>query len=144
MNNGPTLINQVLINRNTLTGISEPFDVNQQLTVYAYNLVGTQRVSFEIVALSELVKSACGNCPPAVQLPAVVDAMQLKCCGDPILLTRDQPWVIIDVPQGSKIRARLENDMGVNVVPDDQLVVYNTTNVPNVNDRMRGCACAGA
>lgn len=144
MNNGPTLINQVLINRNTLTGISEPFDVSGQLTIYAYNLVGTEKVVFEIVALSELVKSACGNCPPAVQLPTVVDAIPLQCCGELIQLSREMPWVIIDSPQGAKVRAKLQTNMGAAVTPTDQLVVYSTTNTLNVNDRMRGCACAGA
>ena len=138
-------MNDVLINRNVLTGISQPFEVGEeQVTVYAYRLEPGQRVSFEIVALSELIKTACGNCPPAVTLPAVVDAMELQCCGEPIILTREQPWVIIDSPQGAKIRARLETSVGVIVVPTDQLVVYNKTTTTNVNDRMRGCACAGA
>ena len=61
------------------------------------------------------------------------------------MLTRDNPWVIIDSPQGTKIRAKLETaSSGEVVVPTDQLVVYNETNTENVNDRMRGCACAGA
>jgi hypothetical protein len=137
-------MNDMLISRNIISGISKPFEVSDQVTVYAYNLEPGQRVSFEIVALSELIKSACGNCPPAVTLPSVVDSMPLKCCGDLIAITRDQPWVVIDSPQGAKIRARLETSGGVIVVPNDQLVVYNKTNTINVNDRMRGCACAGA
>ena len=138
-------MNHMLISRNVVSGISEPFEVSKQVTVNAYNLQVGQRVSFYIVALSELIKSACGNCPPAVTLPTVVDEMPLLCCGERIVLTRDNPWVIIDSPQGTKIRAKLETaSSGEVVVPTDQLVVYNETNTENVNDRMRGCACAGA
>lgn len=137
-------MNHVLISRNIVSGVSEPFEVSKQVTVYAYNLQPNEQVTFHIVALSELIKSACGNCPPAVTLPTVVDEMQLECCGEPIILTRAQPWVIIDSPQAAKIRAKLETTGGVIVVPSDQLVVYNETNTENVNDRMRGCACAGA
>ena len=138
-------MNHMLISRNVVSGISEPFEVSKQVTVNAYNLQVGQRVSFYIVALSELVKTACGNCPPAVTLPTVVDEMPLLCCGERIVLTRDNPWVIIDSPQGTKIRAKLETaSSGEVVVPTDQLVVYNETNTENVNDRMRGCACAGA
>ena len=138
-------MNNVLISRNIVSGVSEPFEVSKQVTVYAYNLQPNEQVTFHIVALSELVKSACGNCPPAVTLPTVVDEMPLLCCGERIVLTRDNPWVIIDSPQGTKIRAKLETaSSGEVVVPTDQLVVYNETNTENVNDRMRGCACAGA
>lgn len=144
MNAGTPLVNQVLINRNVLSGVSDPFEVAGQITVYAYNLQPGERISFEVVALSELVKTACGSCPPAVVLPSIVDAMPLNCCGEIITLTRDRPWVIIDSPQGAKLRAKLETSAGVAVVPSDQLVVYSTTNTLNVNDRMRGCACAGA
>lgn len=138
-------MNHMLISRNVVSGVSEPFEVSKQVTVNAYNLQAGQRVSFYVVALSELIKSACGNCPPAVTLPTVVDEMPLLCCGERIVLTRDNPWVIIDSPQGTKIRAKLETaSSGEVVVPTDQLVVYNETNTENVNDRMRGCTCAGA
>ena len=138
-------MNNMLISRNVVSGVSDPFEIDEQVTVYAYNLGVNERVSFHIVALSELIKSACGNCPPAVTLPTVVDEMPLECCGEPILLTRLQPWVILDAPQGAKIRAKLENTAGTAVlVPNAQLVVWNKTNTANVNDRMRGCACVGA
>lgn len=137
-------MNDVLISRTIISGVSEPFEVAKQVTVYAYNLQPGEQVAFYLVALSELVKSACGNCPPAVTLPTVVDEMQLECCGEPVILTRAQPWVIIDSPQAAKIRAKLETSGGTAVVPNNQLVVYNETNTLNVNDRMRGCACAGA
>lgn len=140
-------MNTALITKNTLSGVSEPFEITEdlkQITVNAYNLGAAERISFYVVALSELVKSACGNCPPAVQLPTVVDEMPLLCCGERITLTRSQPWVILDAPQGTKLRAKLENNAGTVLVPTTQLVVWNKTNTANVNDRMRGCACEGA
>lgn len=135
-----------LINANSLDGVSPTFEVMDQVTVYAYGLEPDQRVAFYMVALSEMIRSACGpGCPPMVQLPAVTDEMQLLCCGDPIYLTRDQPWVIIDSPQKAKLRAKLEDALGVPQVPAVQtLVTFRVTNTNHVNDRMRGCACAGA
>lgn len=138
-----------LITRTVLDGVSNPFEVSDQITVMAYGLAPTERVAFYLVGLSETLRSACGpGCPPMVTLPSVIDEMQLMCCDTPILLTRDQPWVIIDSPQATKIRAKLETFDGTNwlpAVPSAQtLVLYKATNTANVNDRMRGCACAGA
>lgn len=132
----------VLITRTVLDGVSSPFEVADQITVSAYSLGPTDRVRFYIVGLSEVLKAACGCPPGAVQLPSVIDEMPLNCCGNPIELTRQQPWVVIDSPQGVKLRAKLEDSSGSPLVPTDQLVVYKATNTRHVNDRMRGCACA--
>ena len=136
----------VLISRNVLDGVSVPFEVSEQVTVYAYGLEPGQRVAFDIVALSETIKAACApGCPPMVTLPTVVDEMPLSCCGERIYLSREQPWVVIDSPQQAKIRAKLEDTNGAPQVPSVQTVVgWRSTNTHNVNDRMRGCACAGA
>lgn len=133
-----------LITRNQLDGLSDTFETTGQITVYAYGLGVNERVAFSIVALSEFIRTACGNCPPAVTLPAVVDEMPLECCGDPIYLTRSRPWVIIDSPQHAKLRAQLETTTGTPVVPTGQVIGYRETNTNNVTDRMRGCACSGA
>lgn len=133
-----------LITRNQLDGISDTFEVTNQITVYAYGLGVNERVAFSMVALSEFVRTVCGNCPPAVVLPAVVDEMPLECCDEPIYLTRSRPWVIIDSPQHAKLRARLETTGSVAVIPTNQVVGYRESNTRNVTDRMRGCACAGA
>lgn len=137
---------KMLISRDTLDGVSTPFEVIDQITVYAFGLEATQRVAFYMVGLSEVLKASCGTgCPPLVTLPTVIDEMQLKCCGEPIYLTRDQPWVVIDSPQSVKIRAKLEDELGDPQVPAVQTFVgFRPTNTVNVNDRMRGCACAGA
>lgn len=138
-----------LITSNVLDGVSKPFEVNDQITVYAYGLQLDQRVVFDIVALSETLRAACGpGCPPMVTLPSVIDEMPLKCCDDLIVLTRDKPWVILDSPQAAKIRASLQvlnTGVWVPAVPGaSTLVLWKATNTRNVNDRMRGCACAGA
>lgn len=137
---------KMLISRDTLDGVSVPFEVADQVTVYAFGLEPTQRVAFYMTGLSEVMKASCGTgCPPSVTLPTVVDEMQLACCGAPIYLTRAQPWVIIDSPQAVKIRAKLESSLGAPQVPEAQTFIgYRPTNTANVNDRMRGCACAGA
>ena len=135
-----------LISSNTVDGISNPFEVGpgEQITVTAYNLEVGEKVAFFIVALSDVVKGQCG-CPPMAVVPAtVVDEMPLNCCGAPVILTRSQSWAIIDSPQGVKLRAKLQLISNSSIVapPTDQIVGWKTTNVPNVNDRMRGCACA--
>lgn len=138
-----------LITRTVLDGVSTPFEVSDQVTVFGYGLEPGQRVAFYIVALSETLRAACGpGCPPMVTLPSVIDEMQLMCCDTPVVLTREQPWVIIDSPQAAKIRAKLEVFDGTDWVPavplPQTLVLWKATNTRNVNDRMRGCACAGA
>lgn len=139
---------KVLITSNVLDGVSVPFEVADQITVQAFGLEPGQRVAFYIVGLSETLRAACGpGCPPMVTLPSVIDEMQLMCCDDPILLTRSRPWVIIDSPQATKIRAKLEVLDGSEWVPavpsPSTLVLWKPSNTRNVNDRMRGCACAG-
>ena len=140
---------KALITSNVLDGVSAPFEVSDQITVMAYGLEPGQRVAFYMVGLSETLRAACGpGCPPAVTLPSVIDEMQLVCCDTHVVLTRTQPWVIIDSPQATKIRAKLEVLDGTDWVPAvpsaSTLVLWKPTNTRNVNDRMRGCACAGA
>ncbi len=135
----------VLITNNTLTGISQPFDVEGQLTVFAFGLTPTQRVSFWIVKISSAATAGCG-CPPYVpQLPGIEEETPYECCNTPVILTADRPWVIIDSPQGAKIIAKLEelvDDEWVPVAPPNGQVVYwDTSATPNVTDCMRGCRC---
>ena len=49
------------------------------------------------------------------------------------MLSRDRPFVVLDAPQGSKLRARLETTL-----QDTQVVWFQNTATPNVNDRLRG------
>lgn len=127
-----------LIDKNTISGISEPFEIDTQVTVMALGLDPLDTVSFAIVQLSDPARVQC-ECPPGnVVFPSVIDEVPLMCCGEPIELTRDNPYVVFDSPQGAKIRATLNFDG----VPATQYVFYVVTNTQNVNDRMRGCPCA--
>lgn len=126
----------ILIDKNMLDGISDPFEVSDQVTVFAQGLEPTDTVTFFLVALSKFVGTPC-VCPPGnVVLPAVVDETPLLCCDTPIVLDFEHPWVIIDAPQGLKIRAKLTA-----ALITTQVVAYNETNTKNVTERMRGCAC---
>lgn len=128
-----------LIDRLTLGGVSTPFDLIDQVTVQAMGLHAGDEVHLEIVLLSDMTPPACA-CPPGrPTLPAVIDAVPLSCCGEPVVLSRDQPFVVLDAPQGSKLRARLETTM-----QDTQVVWFQNTATPNVNDRLRGCPCEDA
>lgn len=119
--------------------ISDPFEISNQITVYAFGLEPDDVIEFYILSITRPEINPCA-CPPGnVVLPAIDDELQLKCCGVPITLSRDNPYVIMDTPQGAKLRAKLVAP----AAPSTQLVIYKETNTQNVNDRLRGCPCAG-
>ena len=140
---------KTLITNTTLTGVSETFDVDTQLTMFAFGLQANMRVSLWIVKISDPLAARC-ECPPfPVQLAQVEDEFPHECCNTPVYLTQDAPWVIIDAPQGVKMRAKLEENTGTESAPvwelvappDGQLVYIVETKVQNVTDCMRGCRC---
>jgi hypothetical protein len=125
-----------LITPATLSGISPPFEIREQITVVALGLEPLDTVSFWLVLQTTPVRDPCA-CPPGqVVLPAVLDEVQLRCCDVPVVLTRTKPFVVLDAPQGITMRAKL-----VTLTPSTQSVVYEETTTANVNDRMRGCPC---
>ena len=132
----------VIIDKDTLDGLSQPFEVpaGEQRMVVAYGLADPDdEVAFELVKLSKFAPAPC-QCPPGrVQLPAVIWWASLRCCGEPIRLTAEQPYVVIDNPQEILIRARLT--LGGETLPEDVEVHLQTVAVSNLNDRMRGCPC---
>lgn len=129
----------VLIDRNTVDYTSQPFEVGTQVTVYASNLAGDDYVEFEIVTITPARSVECG-CPPfPVVMPSINWSSSLRCCGEPIRLTAEQPFVLIDHPQAAKIRARLVTS---EVGWTDKTVWFEPTAVYFPNDRMRGCACS--
>lgn len=128
----------VLIDTNTPNGISKPFALDRQVTVYAMALQDNDQVHLQLVLMSDLIPPPC-VCPPGrVTLPSVIDSVPLSCCGEPIILSREQPYVVLDAPQGSHIRAVLN---GGNADADAQRVWWVPTNTPNVTDKLRGCPC---
>lgn len=128
----------LLIDSDTVSATSQPFEVKPQATVFAANLAGSDYVEFEVVAITPARRPSC-ECPPVpVVLPAVVWSAPLLCCGQPVRLTATNPYVLIDHPQGAKIRARL---VTAEVGWTDKVVWLEQTAVDYPNDRMRGCTC---
>lgn len=129
----------ILITRNHLDGVSDTFQINSQVTIYALGLQPGDVVSFYTCLISDLVRAAC-VCPPGnVVLPAVIDEVQLTCCGEPVILTPDKPFVVLDAPQGVRMRAKL-TQFDPNEPLSTQIVWFNVTNSA-INDRLRGCPC---
>lgn len=90
----------------------------------------------ELVVINRF-KPADPCCPGPVNLPSVVASVPLRCCGELIRLDANNPYVIIDAPQDSLLRARLEGD----TVP---MAWISETKTPDLNDRLRGCECNGS
>lgn len=130
-----------LINKNTIDNVSATFEVDDQVTIYAAGLDTTDVVQIEMVQISDAAPSDPCGCPPgAVVLPGVLDSMVLMCCGEPIQLTREKPFVIVDAPQDQLLRVRLIQ-ANPNQPIDTQRVWLRPTKTRNVNDRLRGCPC---
>lgn len=132
---------KILIHNKVIDGVSPTFSVDEQATIYAAGLHATDQVVVEMVLISDPVQMDPCQCPPGnVQLPAVIDSMQLQCCGEAITLTRERPFVIIDAPLQQLLRVRLVQT-DPNIPLDTQRVWMRPTKTANVNDRLRGCPC---
>lgn len=100
----------VLISRNHLDGVSDTFAFVSQATVYAMGLQPGDEVHLSIVLVSSLLVEAC-VCPPGrVTLPTIADEVPLRQCGAPVILTRDNPFVVLNAPQHIRLRAKLVQD----------------------------------
>lgn len=131
----------MLIHDKILDGVSPTFSVDEQTTVYAAGLHEGDVVALEMVLISDPVKVDPCGCPPGnVVLPGVIDSMPLTCCGAPITLTRQRPFIIIDAPLQQLLRVRL-TQADPNLPLDTQRVWMRPTKTANVNDRLRGCPC---
>ena len=102
----------ILIDKDVLNGISAPFGVDRQMTVYASGLTGADYVEIQVVRINAARTASC-ECPPAkVTMPEVVWSAPLTCCGTAVRLTPTQPFVLIDFPQDSDF-------LHANLCPDD-------------------------
>lgn len=127
-----------LINSNTVNGVSAPFTLTAQITVFALGLGPQDYVEFEQILMSS--PPVTGNnceCPPLVvsQL-TVLDTTPLTCCGVPIQLTATRSYVILDAPQGVPLRARVVSPTSPLTT---QRVWYETTNTAHPAEGQRGC-----
>lgn len=124
-------------NKMTTTSDSFVIPIGGQVTVFAFGLEPDDEITFDMLYVPSLAGDPC-DCPPGGQaeLPQAAAVERLRCCGESIRLTYDNPYVILDSPQNIFIRANLE--------AEDTMAVTSwlvTTNTPNVNDRLRGCQC---
>lgn len=115
---------------------SETFEipVGGQVTVAALGLQPGDEVTFELVFTPAIQPDLCA-CPPGiVELPSVAAATPLVCCGQTVTLSPDQPFVVLDTPQGMRVRGVLDSQD-----PSNIWVWAINTKTPNVTDRLRGC-----
>lgn len=108
-----------------------------QLTAMGFGLQASDEITFQVVHVPAVDFDPCECIPANVELPSVAAHFPLKCCGEEIKLTEDNPMVILDAPQATLMRAIR------NVGDIDSVIVWATqTKTADVTDRLRGCPCA--
>lgn len=109
-----------------------------QMTVAAIGLEAGDFIEFQLVFIPTVDPDTCA-CPPGqVILPHVAAYATVKCCGEPVRLTSDNPIVILDNPQRFFIRAVLT------AADIDEVYAWAIeTKTGSNNDRLRGCSCEG-
>lgn len=128
----------VIIDKQYIDGVSNVFDLNSQVTIWALGLEPEDEVTFWMVLLTDPLKPSddCA-CPPLAPIgPQILDEVQLTCCSEPIVLSRERPYAVIDAPIGAKLRAKLASG-----IISTQKVVMTTTATTNISSYMRGCPC---
>lgn len=113
--------------------------VGGQVTVVGLGLQHGDEVTFELVFTPAIQPDLCA-CPPGiVELPSVAASTPLVCCGQTVTLTVDQPFVVLDTPQGMRVRGVIDS-----VDPSNIWVWAINTKTPHVTDTLRGCVqCEG-
>lgn len=110
--------------------------VGGQVTVVAMGLMPGDEVSFEMIFAPAIQPDLCA-CPPGiVELPSVAASAPMMCCGEPIKLTADNPFVVMDAPQGVRVRGVMQAALQSGI-----WVWAFETDTKNVTDRLRGCPC---
>lgn len=90
---------------------SQTFDlpVGAQWTVVATGLQDGDSVEFEIVVVNKLIPGdPC--CPGPVTMHTIIQSTPLMYWDERVQLTNTRPYVIIEAPQGSVLRAILNSD----------------------------------
>jgi hypothetical protein len=122
-----------------LATTSSSFAIARQVTVFGMGLVSGDTIRFEMLYIPTFRGDPC-ECPPLQgELPQVSAVATLTCCGEPVEITADRPFVVLDAPQGVLLRAVLNASDPTSVVS-----WLAETNTLNVSDTLRGCPCAGA
>lgn len=120
--------------------VSASFEISSQSTLIAFGLEPSDIVEVWMVQLTDAAKGSCPCSPYGVVLPSIRSESQLKCCGEPAILTPDQPFLVLDAPQKVKLRVKLVRPD--NLIPlANQYVGLIESTTTEINDRLRGCPC---
>lgn len=114
---------------------SDTFEIplDGQVTVSALGLQPGDVISFELVFTPAIQPDFCASPPCTVDLPSVAAATPLIVRGTKVTLTAGNPFVVMDAPQGMRVRAVMEEG------DQSQIWVWATkTQTPNVTDNLRG------
>lgn len=98
---------------------SAPFTIENQVTLFASGLQGSDKVVIEVVSMTKSGPSGDLCCPGPVSLPEINGAVPLlvrDCCADKAVeLTALKPFVVLDAPQKIPLRARVVAGAGATV-----------------------------
>lgn len=114
---------------------SDTFEIplDGQVTVTALGLQPGDSVTFELVFAPAVQPDLC-SCPPGiVELPSVAAATPLRAGGKAIKLDAGTPYVIIDAPQGMRVRGVLTTSDASNI-----WVWAANTKTHDVSNELRG------
>lgn len=133
----------VLFDKNSLAPESAIFAFDQQVTISAMGIQGDDYITFERVELaSGKMPEVCGCTIVSATKPSVIGTAELNCptCEEsvpqPVRLTRTNPIVVLDYPQGSALRAVYH---GGGLETGEVYVVARQSNTTNLTDELRGC-----
>lgn len=128
----------LLFSPTSVSPYSAVFYLSGQKTIVGLGFEDDEsEVTFRIVDM-DAAGPQC-PCPPrVVNLPEVNASAPLTCCGEPIVVNINNPYVILDAPQGIAIQAVYTTPAGGKITAK---VWALDTNTRDVTERMRGCPC---
>lgn len=137
--------NNILFDANSGAMDSPVFLLDKQITVIATGMAPDDYITFEVLQLlSGDPAKLCGCRLTAASMATIELVKPLTCsmCGpevnsQEVRLTDNNTFVILDAPQGALLRAIYH---GTGVDDGTAKVWYNTSDTPDLNDAMRGCA----
>lgn len=139
--------NNILFDANSSALDSPVFLLENQLTVIATGMAPDDYITFEVLQLLSGDPAKLCGCRLTAASNATIELVKpLTCsmCGpevnsQEVRLTDNNTFVILDTPQGALLRAIYH---GTGVDDGTAKVWYNTSDTPDLNDAMRGCAPA--
>lgn len=133
----------VLFNKDSLAPESNIFAFDKQITISAIGIQGDDYITFERVELQAgKMPDVCGCIIISASQPTIIGTAALNCptCEESepqlVRLTRTNPIVVLDYPQGSALRAIYH---GPGLQTREVYVVARETSTTNLTDELRGC-----